>query len=312
METQSLKSRRIRYQLQARLLIEGLPYMRRFRGQFVVIKYGGHAMKDEELKRSFALNVALLKYIGVKPVIVHGGGPQIGAMLERLDIESVFREGLRVTDDATMGVVEMVLVGKVNKEIVSQINAAGACAVGLSGRDGQLVKAKKLRMTVMNSQNVSEVVDLGNVGEVTEVNKALIEHLSQDDFIPVIAPTGIDDEGNVYNINADSVASAVAAALKAKRLLLLTDVQGLLTKEDELVRSLTTSETKDLLADGTIKGGMIPKVKCGLEALHAGVEKVMILDGRVENSILLELFTEAGIGTEIIMDDGSGRSDGQE
>ena len=300
METQSLKSRRIRYQLQARLLIEGLPYMRKFRGQFVVVKYGGHAMKDDELKRSFALNIALLKYIGVRPVIVHGGGPQIGAMLEKLDIESIFREGLRVTDDATMDVVEMVLVGKVNKEIVSQINSAGACAVGLSGRDGQLIKAKKLSLTIKNKDNEPEIVDLGSVGEVVEVNNALIEHLSQDDFIPVIAPTGIDDDGNVYNINADSVASAVASALKAKRLLLLTDVPGLLTKEEELVRSLSTEETLSLLADGTIKGGMIPKVRCGLEALEAGVEKVMIIDGRVENCILLELFTEAGIGTEIV------------
>lgn len=300
METQSLKSRRIRYQLQARLLIEGLPYMRKFRGQFVVVKYGGHAMKDDNLKRSFALNIALLKYIGVRPVIVHGGGPQIGAMLERLDIESVFREGLRVTDDATMGVVEMVLVGKVNKEIVSQINSAGACAVGLSGRDGQLVKAKKLSLTVTNRNNEQEIVDLGSVGEVVSINNALIEHLSQDDFIPVIAPTGIDDEGNVYNINADSVASAVASSLKARRLLLLTDVPGLLTNEKELVRSITTEETLGLLADGTIKGGMIPKVRCSLEALKAGVEKVMILDGRVENCILLELFTEAGIGTEIV------------
>lgn len=300
METQSLKSRRIRYQLQARLLIEGLPYMRKFRGQFVVVKYGGHAMKDEELKRSFALNIALLKYIGVRPIIVHGGGPQIGAMLERLDIESVFREGLRVTDDATMDVVEMVLVGKVNKEIVTQINSAGAGAVGLSGRDGDLIKAKKLSLTITNEKNQQEPIDLGNVGEVVSVNTGLIENLSQDDFIPVIAPTGVDEEGNVYNINADSVASAVAASLKAQRLLLLTDVPGLLTKDDELIRSITTDEMAGLLADKTVHGGMIPKVKCSLEALDAGVEKVMIIDGRVENCILLELFTEAGIGTEII------------
>ena len=300
METQSLKSRRIRYQLQARLLIEGLPYMRKFRGQFVVVKYGGHAMKDEELKRSFALNIALLKYIGVRPIIVHGGGPQIGAMLERLDIESVFREGLRVTDDATMDVVDMVLVGKVNKEIVTQINSAGAGAVGLSGRDGDLIKAKKLSLTITNEKNQQEPIDLGNVGEVVSVNTGLIENLSQDDFIPVIAPTGVDEEGNVYNINADSVASAVAASLKAQRLLLLTDVPGLLTKDDELIRSITTDEMAGLLADKTVHGGMIPKVKCSLEALDAGVEKVMIIDGRVENCILLELFTEAGIGTEII------------
>ena len=272
METQSLKSRRIRYQLQARLLIEGLPYMRKFRGQFVVVKYGGHAMKDEELKRSFALNIALLKYIGVRPIIVHGGGPQIGAMLERLDIESVFREGLRVTDDATMDVVEMVLVGKVNKEIVTQINSAGAGAVGLSGRDGDLIKAKKLSLTITNEKNQQEPIDLGNVGEVVSVNTGLIENLSQDDFIPVIAPTGVDEEGNVYNINADSVASAVAASLKAQRLLLLTDVPGLLTKDDELIRSITTDEMAGLLADKTVHGGMIPKVKCSLEALDAGVE----------------------------------------
>lgn len=286
--------------LHARMLIECLPYIRRFRGETVVIKYGGHAMKDETLKRSFALNIALLKYVGVRPVIVHGGGPQIGSMLNRLDIESTFREGLRVTDDATMDVVEMVLVGKVNKEIVSLLNMAGARAVGLSGKDGQLIRARKMEMVVTAEDRPPEIIDLGRVGEVMGVEVSLIDTLSRADFIPVIAPTGVDEENGTYNINADSVAGAVAAALKAKRLLLLTDVPGVLGRDKELLRSLSMHEAWDLFADGTLQGGMIPKVKCCLEALQEGVEKAMIIDGRVENCILLELFTDAGIGTELV------------
>ncbi len=284
----------------AQMLIECLPYIRQFRGETVVIKYGGHAMKDEALKRSFALNVALLKYVGVRPVIVHGGGPQIGGMLSRLNIESTFREGLRVTDDATMDVVEMVLVGKVNKEIVSQLNLAGARAVGLSGKDGQLIRARKLEMVVTSENQPPEIIDLGRVGEVLSVDISLINSLSQADFIPVIAPTGVDDENGTYNINADSVAGAVAAALKAKRLLLLTDVAGILTRDKELIPSLSMDEAWELFADGTLQGGMIPKVKCCLEALQEGVEKAMIIDGRVENCILLELFTDSGVGTELV------------
>ncbi|MCL1940268.1 MAG: acetylglutamate kinase [Desulfovibrionaceae bacterium] len=285
----------------ARMLIESLPYIRQFRGEVVVIKYGGHAMKDEALKRSFALNVALLKYVGVRPVIVHGGGPQIGNMLKQLNIESSFREGLRVTDDATMDVVEMVLVGKVNKEIVSQLNLAGAKAVGLSGKDGQLIRARKMEMVVAAGENrPAEIIDLGRVGEVMGVDTGLLNLISREDYIPVIAPTGVDEENGTYNINADSVAGAVAAALKAKRLLLLTDVAGILDKQGTLIESLSMDETWELFADGTLQGGMIPKVKCCLEALQEGVEKAMIIDGRVENCILLELFTNAGIGTEIV------------
>jgi acetylglutamate kinase len=285
----------------AHMLIESLPYIRQFRGEVVVIKYGGHAMKDETLKRSFALNVALLKYVGVRPVIVHGGGPQIGSMLKQLNIESSFREGLRVTDDATMDVVEMVLVGKVNKEIVSQLNLAGAKAVGLSGKDGQLIRARKMEMVVTAGENrPAEIIDLGRVGEVMGVDTGLLNLISREDYIPVIAPTGVDEENGTYNINADSVAGAVAAALKAKRLLLLTDVAGILDKQGALIESLSMDETWELFADGTLQGGMIPKVKCCLEALQEGVEKSMIIDGRVENCILLELFTNAGIGTEIV------------
>ncbi len=293
------------YKIHAKMLIECLPYMRKFHGEVVVIKYGGHAMTDENLKHSFALNVALLKQVGINPVIVHGGGPQIGKMLTQLNIESTFREGLRVTDDATMDVVEMVLVGKVNKEIVGLLNSAGAKAVGLSGKDGQLIRAAKLAMVKNSNAQHPEYVDLGKVGEVIGVNVSIINSLAQAGFIPVIAPTGVDDNNETYNINADSVAGAVAAALGAKRLLLLTDVPGILTKEKNLIRSVTMQETWELFADGTLQGGMIPKVKCCLEALQDGVEKAMIIDGRVENCILLELLTDAGIGTEITR--GTGR-----
>ena len=289
-----------RHTVHAQMLIECLPYIRQFRGEVVVIKYGGHAMKDEALKRSFALNVALLKYVGVRPVIVHGGGPQIGSMLSQLNIESTFREGLRVTDDATMDVVEMVLVGKVNKEIVSQLNLAGARAVGLSGKDGQLIRARKMEMVVTSESRPPEIIDLGRVGEVMSVDVNLINAISREDYIPVIAPTGVDEQSGTYNINADAVAGAVAAALKAKRLLLLTDVPGILTQNKELIPSLSVDEAWELFADGTLQGGMIPKVKCCLEALQEGVEKAMIIDGRVENCILLELFTDSGVGTEII------------
>ncbi|MDL2316811.1 acetylglutamate kinase [Desulfovibrio sp. OttesenSCG-928-A18] len=285
---------------QARMLIESLPYIRQFRGEVVVVKYGGHAMKDETLKRSFALNIALLKYVGVRPVIVHGGGPQIGGMLQQLHIESSFREGLRVTDDATMDVVEMVLVGKVNKEIVSGLNRAGASAVGLSGKDGQLIRARKMEMVLTSENRPPEIIDLGRVGEVMGVDTGLLNLISREDYVPVIAPTGVDEEGGTYNINADAVAGAVAAALKARRLLLLTDVPGILDRGGQLIKTLSMNETWELFADGTLKGGMIPKVKCCLEALQEGVEKAMIIDGRVENCILLELFTDAGIGTEIV------------
>lgn len=287
-------------QEQAKLLIECLPYIKSFYGETVVIKYGGHAMTDEALKQAFALNIALLHYVGIKPVIVHGGGPQIGRMLEQLNIQSSFREGQRVTDAATMDVVEMVLVGKVNKEIVNLMNLAGVKAVGLSGKDGHIIKARKMEMIVKAESAAPEIIDLGKVGEVVSVDTHLIDSLSNTGFIPVISPVGVDDAGETYNINADSVAGAVAAALKAKRLLLLTDVAGLLDKTGELIRSIDTRTTMGLFEDGTIKAGMIPKIKCCLEAIEDGVDKAMIIDGRVENCILLELFTNSGVGTEIV------------
>lgn len=284
----------------ARLLMEALPFIRNFRGQSVVIKYGGHAMKDEELKRAFAKNVVLLKYIGVNPIIVHGGGPQIGKMLGQLGIDSHFREGMRVTDEATMDVVEMVLGGRVNKEIVNLLNLHGGRAVGLSGKDGWLIRARKMEMYVDKHNAPPEIIDLGRVGEVTHVETALIQSLERESFIPVIAPIGVDEDGGTYNINADSVAGAIAAALRAKRLILLTDVPGILDKEGTLVSSYTLSGAALAIGDGTIQGGMIPKVKCCLEALDAGVEKAHIIDGRMENSLLLELFTQGGTGTEIV------------
>ena len=283
----------------AKLLMESLPYIRNFHGQNLVIKYGGHAMKDEALKLAFARNVVLLKYIGVNPIIVHGGGPQIGNMLDSLGISCQFREGLRVTDQATMDVVEMVLVGKVNKEIVNLLNLQGGKAVGLSGKDGQLIRAKKLEMIKDKKNAPPEIIDLGKVGEVTHISSTLIDSLERDGFIPVIAPVGVDEDGETYNINADSVAGALAASIKAKRLILLTDVAGVLNKEGELLSSLSMQNAALAIADGTIQGGMIPKIKCCLEALDAGVEKAHIIDGRLENCLLLELFTKGGIGTEI-------------
>ncbi|MEZ0576118.1 acetylglutamate kinase [Halodesulfovibrio aestuarii] len=287
-------------QLTSRILIESLPYIKKFHGEIVVIKYGGHAMKDEELGRAFAQNIALLKYVGLKPVIVHGGGPQIGKMLDALNITSQFREGHRVTDDETMDVVEMVLVGKVNKEIVNKLNLADCKAVGLSGKDGTLLRARKYKMQVNSHNKTPEIIDLGKVGEVIGVEAGLLTGLLSEGYTPVIAPVGVDTEGNTYNINADSVAGAVAGALRAKRLLLLTDVAGILDADKNLLEELTIKETLELFDDGTLQGGMIPKVKCCLDAIGNGVGRATILDGRVENSVLLELFTNSGIGTQIL------------
>ncbi len=284
----------------ARLLLEALPYIRKFFGKTVVIKYGGHAMVDEALKKSFALNIILLKYIGINPVIVHGGGPQIGDMLKQLGIASQFRQGLRVTDDATMDVVEMVLVGKVNKNIVNLINLNGGTAVGLSGKDGRLISARKLEMVLEKADAPPEIIDLGKVGEVTGINTGLITTLLGQGFIPVIAPVGVDEDGETYNINADTVAGAVAASLGAKRLVLLTDVAGVLDKDKNLISSLDIAEASQAMASGILTGGMIPKVTCCMEAVDAGVEKAHILDGRQENCIILEFFTNSGIGTEIV------------
>jgi acetylglutamate kinase len=287
------------HQLQAMSIMETLPYISEFCGKTIVIKYGGNAMIDEELKHAFALNIILLKYIGINPVVVHGGGPQIGTMLKALNIESQFREGYRVTDDATMDVVEMVLVGKVNKEIVNLINLHGGQAVGLSGKDGMLLKAEPKELSIEKKDAPPEIIDLGKVGEVQSVNTKLIHSLQRDGFIPVIAPVGVDDKGVTYNINADTVAGAVASALGAKRLHLLTDVEGLIDTDGELISSLTTKEAFECIDSGVITGGMIPKIKCCIEAV-ANVEKAAIIDGRVKNCILLELFTKSGIGTEVV------------
>ncbi|MCL1889567.1 MAG: acetylglutamate kinase [Desulfovibrionaceae bacterium] len=281
-------------QEEARILIECLPYIRKFSGQTMVIKYGGHAMLDEKLKRAFALNISLLRHVGIQPVLVHGGGPQIEELLGRLQISSTFRNGQRVTDEATMDVVEMVLVGKVNNDIVNLLNQAGVRAVGLSGKDGGLLRAEKLAD--------NDGLDLGKVGRVTAVNTQLLHSLNSAGFTPVIAPVGVDGQGDTYNINADSVAGAVAAAVQAKRLILLTDVQGVLDAGGRLIPSLSMEEVDDLLKTGVLRGGMIPKIRCCLEALRGGVEKAMVVDGRVENCLLLELFTDSGIGTEVVGD----------
>ena len=290
--------------LQSQVLIESLPYLRKFHGETVVIKYGGHAMKDEALKAAFARNIALLKLVGIHPVVVHGGGPQIGNMLEKLEIHSEFREGLRVTDDATMNVVEMVLVGSVKKVIVNQMKRAGGGAVGLSGKDGMLLEARKRELVVRRADEGEdappEIIDLGNVGRVTRVETSLIFSLMKDGFVPVIAPVGVDDEGHTYNINADAVAGAVAGALRARRLLMLTDVAGVLDPEGKLIQSIRAEDAAGLYENGTVTGGMIPKLNCCIDAIEQGVEKVMIVDGRVENCVLLELLTDQGVGTEIV------------
>ncbi len=286
----------------AKILIESLPYIRAFYNKTVVIKYGGHAMVDEELKKNFALDIILMKYIGINPVIVHGGGPQINRVLDRMQIKPSYIEGMRITDTETMDVVEMVLVGKVNKEIVGLINQHGGRAVGLSGRDGDLIRAQK--MTIRKSQTEDappELIDLGRVGEVTQVNPHILQTLEVQDFIPVIAPVGVGEDNFSYNINADLVAGAVAAHLNAAKLILLTDVVGVLDKDSRLVGSLSSGEADEMLASGAIAGGMIPKIKCCQSALAAGVAKTHIIDGRVEHAILLEMFTDEGVGTEIVL-----------
>lgn len=288
-------------QAQAKFLIECLPYIRRFSNQTVVVKYGGHAMTEERLKQAFALNIALMKYIGIKPVIVHGGGPQIATMLNRLNIPSSFHQGLRITDDATMEIVEMILGGQTNKDVVNFLTRSGAKAVGLSGKDAHLLRVKKVEASDTDENGKTVPVDIGWVGDVVHVDVSLIDTLLQNGFIPVIAPIGVDEDGRTYNINADSAAGAVASALKAKRFLLLTDVTGVLDKDKNLIQSLSVPEAEALFADGTLSGGMIPKIKCCTDAVQNGVEKAMIIDGRVENCILLELFTDKGIGTEITL-----------
>ena len=285
---------------QARLISAALPYMLRYDGKVVVVKYGGHAMGDPELAKAFARDITLLETSGVHPVVVHGGGPQIGEMLKRLDIKSEFRGGLRVTDKRTVEIVEMVLAGSINKEIVMAINAEGGKAVGLSGKDGNMVFAEKVTRTEIDpDSNIEKVVDLGFVGEPKTVNRAVIDMLLKAELIPVIAPVAPGADGETYNVNADTFAGAIAGALGAARLLFLTDVPGVLDRNGELIRELTEAQAKALIADGTITGGMIPKVETCIEALDRGVEGVVILNGKTAHAVLLELFTDHGAGTLI-------------
>ena len=284
---------------QARILAEAIPHLIRYDEQTVVIKFGGHAMGDESLADAFAQDIVYLKQSGVNPVVVHGGGPQIAEMLKKLEIKSDFVHGLRVTDKPTVEVVEMVLAGKINKEIVSAINRQGGKAVGISGKDANLMIAKKITELADPQSNEMQTVDIGFVGDPVEVNPHIVEVISKSDLIPVIAPVGISRDGETLNINADTFASALAARMQAKRLLLLTDVAGVLDKNKKLVERLTTVEARALIQDGTISGGMIPKIEGCIEVVEAGVEAVVIIDGRVPHCVLLELFTEHGVGTMV-------------
>ncbi|MBI3505332.1 MAG: acetylglutamate kinase [Proteobacteria bacterium] len=287
-------------QITARVLSEALPYMRRYAGRTVVVKYGGHAMGDEKVAGDFARDVVLMKQVGMNPIVVHGGGPQIGNMLDRLKIKSEFIDGLRVTDAATVEIVEMVLSGAINKTIVAAINQAGGRAVGLSGKDANFLIARKVTRTKKDpDSNIERVLDLGFVGEPWKIDPTFLEGFSKSDIIPVVAPIGVGENGETFNINADTVAGAIAAAMKATRLLLLTDVKGVLDKHKQLLVELTARQVRNLIADGTIAGGMIPKVETCLLAVDGGVEGAIILDGRVRHSLLLEVFTDKGVGTLI-------------
>jgi acetylglutamate kinase len=280
--------------------MEALPYIRNFYGKVFVIKYGGNAMVDETLKEGFAKDIIMMRYIGIIPIVVHGGGPQIGQVLEKMGIESKFHDGMRITDEATMEVVEMVLVGNINKQIVSLINQHGGKAIGLSGKDGKLIQAKKLPPEkVTFDRKVNEIIDLGRVGNVEEVNVGVLQLLEKDNFIPVIAPVGVSETGEALNINADLVAGALAMALKAEKLILLTDVEGVKDASGRLVSELTKAESEKMVAHGVIEGGMIPKVQCCVKALQGGVHSAHIIDGRVEHAVLLEIFTDKGVGTII-------------
>ena len=282
----------------AHVLIEALPYIKRFKGKTLVIKYGGNAMTDEQLKHSFARDIVLLKLVGINPVVVHGGGPQIGNLLQRLGKSSQFVQGMRVTDAETMDVVEMVLGGLVNKEIVNLINQHGGAAVGLTGKDGDLVRAERITVTQRSPVTEEpEIFDLGHVGRVRSIDPSIVNTLAQSDFIPVIAPIGVGDDGFSYNINADLVAGKMAEILRAEKLMLLTNTAGILNPQGELLTGLSLAEVDALIADGTISGGMIPKVNCATDALKGGVKSVHIIDGRIEHAVLLELLTDQGIGT---------------
>ncbi len=286
----------------AHVLIEALPYIQKFKGKTVVIKFGGNAMVDEALKHSFARDIVLMKLVGINPIVVHGGGPQIGDLLKRLGKTSEFIDGMRVTDSETMDVVEMVLGGLVNKEIVNMINMQGGKAVGLTGKDGNFIHARKINITKAGPtlDDAPEIIDLGHVGEVSSIDPAVVEMLGNSDFIPVIAPIGVGKDGHSYNINADLVAGKVAEVLKAEKLMLLTNIPGIMDKQGNLLTGLTLTDIDNLIADGTISGGMIPKTRCGTDALKGGVNSVHIIDGRVDHAVLLELFTDQGVGTLLL------------
>ena len=284
----------------ANVLTESLPYIQRFTGKTIVVKFGGNAMVDEALQNSFARDIVLMKLVGLNPVVVHGGGPQIGQLLEKLNIKSEFVDGMRVTDSATMDVVEMVLGGSVNKQIVSLINRNGGKAIGLTGKDGKLIRARKMTVTRKTpGMNASEIVDIGHVGEVAAINTEVIDMLTNSNFIPVIAPVGVGADGSSYNINADLVAGKIAEVLQAEKLMLLTNVAGLLDKQGNVLTGLSTQQVDELIADGTIYGGMLPKISCALDAVKSGVTSAHIADGRVDHAVLLEIFTDTGVGTKI-------------
>ena len=281
-----------------KVLAEALPYLQKLNGKTIVIKYGGNAMTDESLKNGFARDIVLLKQVGVNPVVVHGGGPQIGKLLERVGKESKFIEGMRVTDQETMDIVEMVLGGLVNKSIVTLINQQGGRAVGLTGKDGSLIRAKKMHLTRQTAEtDEPEIIDLGHVGEISTIDPSVVSMLDADNFIPVIAPIGVGDDGSSYNINADLVAGKLATVLGAEKLLLLTNTSGILDKDNKLLTGLDAKQVDDYIADGTIHGGMLPKVNCALDAVKSGVKTAHIIDGRVQHSVLLELLTDEGVGT---------------
>ena len=285
----------------ADVLIEALPYIQRFKGKTIVVKFGGNAMVDEALKNSFARDIVLMKSVGLNPIVVHGGGPQIGQVLAKLGKSTSFVDGMRVTDSETMDVVEMVLGGLVNKEIVNLINQNGGKAVGLTGKDGDFIRAKKIQLQQSSLETeASEIIDLGHVGEVSSIDPAVVDMLGRSDFIPVIAPIGVGEDGRSYNINADLVAGKLAEVLKAEKLILLTNTAGILDKQEKLLTGLSLKDIDDLIDDGTISGGMIPKTRCATDALKGGVNSVHIIDGRVEHAVLLELFTDQGVGTLLL------------
>jgi acetylglutamate kinase len=284
----------------ARVLTEALPYIQRFTGRSVVVKFGGNAMVDPALHESFARDIVLMKLVGINPVVVHGGGPQIGRLLEKLGIESRFVGGMRVTDDETMDVVEMVLGGSVNKEIVASISRNGGKAIGVTGKDGGLIRARRMKVEQFSPElNASEIIDIGHVGEVRQIDTEILELLMGSDFIPVIAPIGVDEDGTTLNINADLVAGKLAEVMQAEKLMLLTNVAGLMDGDGRVLTGLSAGRVDELIADGTVSGGMLPKISCALEAVKSGVASAHIVDGRVAHAVLLEIFTDEGMGTKI-------------